>query len=505
MQGCEVGTRLRYWLTLASGMVECLCFAGVVFGYASLVFVLKKDGYFGDLCASDPDSNSTLPETGCRSQDEQFSLVFTIASFLNNFLNLVNGYLFDRFGTMATRLLGISLYTTGTLLVAFTSAAFSQMLFPALSCIAVGGILLLMTNMQVGNLFAAHRSTIITLYNGAFDSSAAVFFIIKVLYERGISLHASFLFLSFCSIIHVARTFLLMPKTHIPYPLPQCYTYGVSCGKANTYNVEQIEKMREAKQTVSQEFAGRNDAVREGGTEIEDVEKGLIFVCSVRSFRSCVLSWFFLWHLVWLSIMQLRHYLFIGTLNPMLSRLAHNDPDLVSQYTNAFAVTQLCGVLCAPWNGLILDRHKGKPRAAGETEQEADLRSSCLSLFLTSLQCLLFSVSASVPILPLQYLTFILQVLNRSFLYGGNAAFISITFPACHFGKLYGLVMSLSAVISLLQYPCFALVKGALQGDPFYVKARLSVDVALTLLTLVAFVHPLYIFIHCRKQARSKE
>lgn len=33
---------------------------------------------------------------------------------------------------------------------------------------------------EVGNLFAAHRSTIITLYNGAFDSSAAVFFIIKV-------------------------------------------------------------------------------------------------------------------------------------------------------------------------------------------------------------------------------------------------------------------------------------------------------------------------------------
>ncbi|MED6256541.1 hypothetical protein ATANTOWER_028482, partial [Ataeniobius toweri] len=56
---------------------------------------------------------------------------------------------------------------------------YSLMLFPALSCIAVGGILLLMTNMQVGNLFAAHRSTIITLYNGAFDSSSAVFLIIK--------------------------------------------------------------------------------------------------------------------------------------------------------------------------------------------------------------------------------------------------------------------------------------------------------------------------------------
>lgn len=204
----------------------------------------------------------------------------------------------------------------------------------------------------------------------------------------------------------------------------------------------------------------------------------------VASFRSCALSCFFLLHLLWLSIMQLRHYLFIGTLNTRLTRLAHSDVNLgnsarvlffilteslaasppsnhnsllcsptpspsVSQYTNAFAFTQLCGVLCAPWNGLIMDRHKGKPAnpgkthrwcqtcvcvclqsafpPEGETEREANLRSSCLSLFLTSLQCLLFSTCASVPFLPLQYLTFVLQVLNRSFMYGGSAAFISIT------------------------------------------------------------------------------
>lgn len=62
----------------------------------------------------------------------------------------------------------------------------------------------------------------------------------------------------------------------------------------------------------------------------------------------------------------------------------------------------------------------------GQSEQEADLRAAILSLFLTALQCLLFSLCATIPVLPLQYLTFILQVVNRSFLYGGNAAFISV-------------------------------------------------------------------------------
>ncbi|CAL8329775.1 unnamed protein product [Lota lota] len=493
MQSCGGGNKILYGLTLTSGIVECLGFAGLVFGFASLVFVLKQDGYFSQMCVTVNGTNNTSI-TDCSGQDENFSLVFTIASFLIAFLSLPNGYLFDRFGTMATRLLGISLYTTGTLLLAFSSAAYSLLLFLAFPCLAVGGIILLITNMQIGNLFSAHRSTIITIYNGAFDSSSSVFLIVKILYEQNISIQTSFLVLSFCSIIHLLRTFLLMPRTHIPYSPPSDYSYGLRFGKSNARNKEEIEKMR---QVASTDVAEINETADAQG-QLENVSEAQLSE-KVPSFRSCVQSWFFFWHLLWLSLMQLRHYLFIGTLNPTLIRLSNNDPALVSRFTNAFAITQLCGILCAPWNGVILDRHKGKPRAPGETEREADLRSTVVSLFVTSLQCLLFSVCATVPVLPLQYLTFGLQVLNRSFLYGGHAAFISIAFPACHFGKLYGMVMTLSALISLLQYPCFTLVKNTLNGDPFYV------DIALTFLILLVFIHPLNVFLHCRRLGQERQ
>lgn len=43
----------------------------------------------------------------CGPQDENFSLVFTVASFMNNFLTLPNGFFYDHFGTMATRLLAM--------------------------------------------------------------------------------------------------------------------------------------------------------------------------------------------------------------------------------------------------------------------------------------------------------------------------------------------------------------------------------------------------------------
>uniref|UniRef100_A0A1A7YD49 Solute carrier family 43, member 3b n=1 Tax=Iconisemion striatum TaxID=60296 RepID=A0A1A7YD49_9TELE len=470
---------VRRCLTFVTGLVECLCFAGAVFGWASLVFILKKDGYFSYECVNSTLVNGTQ-DLDCSLQDEKFSLIFTIASFMNNFLTLPNGFIFDRFGTTVTRLYGTFLYTIGTLLVAFSSPALASLLFPALSLLAVGGILFLMTNMQVGNLFGSHRSTIITLYNGAFDSSSALFLVIKLLHESGITLRVAFLFLSACSIIHVLRTFFLLPRKFIPYPLPDRYTYGMTCGKSKAVSAEVA-----ANGSVS--LAAEEAPLNKDAPKKQE-----------KSFRECFLSRFFLWHLLWLSVMQLRHYLFIGTLNPMLQRLTGGESSLVSRYTNAFAITQLCGVLCAPWNGLIMDRHKGKPRAAGESEQEADLRASVLSLFLTALQCVLFSLCASTPYLPLQYLTFILQVLNRSFLYGGNAAFISVAFPSCHFGKLYGLVMALSAVFSLLQYPCFALVKGALGGDPLYV------NVGLTVLSLLAFIHPLSIYLHCRRAASQR-
>lgn len=49
----------------------------------------------------------TFVSADCAGQDEQFSLIFTIASFMNNFLTLPNGFLFDRFGTTVTRLYGM--------------------------------------------------------------------------------------------------------------------------------------------------------------------------------------------------------------------------------------------------------------------------------------------------------------------------------------------------------------------------------------------------------------
>ncbi|XP_061756086.1 equilibrative nucleobase transporter 1-like isoform X3 [Nerophis ophidion] len=404
MWNCPKCPGVRRGLSMFTGMVECLCFAGILFGWASLDFILKTQGFFGSFCVNATGINGSQV-LDCRGQDEQFSLVFTIASFMINFVTLLNGFIFDRFGTTVARVYAICFHLMGTLMVAFSTPARAALLFPALSFIAVGGSMLLLTNFQVANLFPNNRSTVITLLNGAFDSSPAIFLIIKLVFEAGISLRDSFLFLSACSIIHVLRTVFLLPRLIIPYPLPDHYTFGLTCGKSK----KSEESVNFDPQTTD---------------EVQHVNK--------------------------------------------------EPATPVSKYTDAFAFTQLCAVLCGPWNGLILDRHKRKPRVKGMSDEEADLRSTVLSLFLTALFSLVFSICATIPVLPLQYFTFVMAVINNAFLYGGLVAFISVAFPPCHFGKLYGLEMCLGAIFSLLQYACFALVESVLEGDPLYVSIVLT-------------------------------
>nr|XP_057919048.1 equilibrative nucleobase transporter 1-like isoform X2 [Doryrhamphus excisus] len=471
---CPKSMKVRHVLTFVTGLLESLGFAGIMFGWPSLVFILKTQGFFASFCVNTTDVGGSLVQD-CTGQDEQFALVFTIASFLNNFLTLLNGLIFDRFGTLVARLFGLCLHTSGILMLAFSTPAMSMLLYPALSFIAVGGMMLLISNTQVANLFAAHRSTIITVYNGAFDTSSGVFIIIKFIYEAGIPLQASFLFLAACSVVHVLRTVFLFPRTFIPYPLPE--HYKISCGKKRSTESEQVTF-----QTSTEDALPTED--KPGDPE--------------KTFRECVLSRLFLLLLLWLSVIQLRHYLFIGTLNPTLERLAGGDSSLVSQYINAYAFTQMCHVFCSPLNGLILDRHKRRPRVAGMSEQEADLNSAVASFFLTSVMAMVFSICAAIPVLKLQYFTFVMQVLNYAFLYGGLTSFISAVFPTRHFGKLFGLMMALSAVFSLLQYACFAVVETVLHGNSLYV------DIALTILILSSFSHPVSVLVQCRNLAARR-
>ncbi|XP_078281972.1 equilibrative nucleobase transporter 1-like [Rhinoraja longicauda] len=229
--------RIKLLLTFATGVVECVGFAGVIYGWPSLVFVLKNEDYFADLCnSSDAGPWNVTGQFGCVPQDQRFALVFTIGGFVLNFGAVASGFLLDSCGIMTTRFLAIFLYTAGTLIIAFSAAASALLLFPALALIGAGGVMLLITNIKVGNLFGRKRATVITVYTGAFSSAPVTILLVKVAFEAGFSLRAIFLFTSCLSVVHVLRTVFLIPWKHIPYPLPEGFSYGFpSCHFGKLY------------------------------------------------------------------------------------------------------------------------------------------------------------------------------------------------------------------------------------------------------------------------------
>ncbi|GCB81625.1 hypothetical protein scyTo_0021431 [Scyliorhinus torazame] len=167
----SLGDRCRLYFCFATGLFECLGFAGVINGWASLVFVLRNEEYFLDVCDTILNSSSDGARNvsaGCDLQDDRFTLVFTIASFAFGFSALPGGVLFDFVGTMVTRILAM-------LQICFRTDA------PRLS-----------------------RCTM----------------------EQLIPHQSCFCWLSSLSAILILRTFLLLPITQIPYPLPERYIYG---------------------------------------------------------------------------------------------------------------------------------------------------------------------------------------------------------------------------------------------------------------------------------------
>jgi len=117
--------------------------------------------------------------------------------------------------------------TIGLILIGSAKPASSWILYPGTLLIAVAGIMVLITNMQLANLFVNTRSTVLTLLNGVYDSSSCTFMVMKILYDLGISYQQLFMVLSILTVIPWCRTFFLMPKDSIPWPLPKNFEFGI--------------------------------------------------------------------------------------------------------------------------------------------------------------------------------------------------------------------------------------------------------------------------------------
>ncbi|XP_064612367.1 equilibrative nucleobase transporter 1-like [Liolophura sinensis] len=216
------------------------------------------------------------------------------------------------------------------------------------------------------------------------------------------------------------------------------------------------------------------------------------------SLRKELCSPLFIMEVAWMSFQRLRSWLFVGVFNPWITTLAAGDQTKISYYTSVFSAMQFFGIFTAPMSGRLMDRKPGKKYQYNNPKFER-LHAAIPSFVLNCTVVLLLSICAAVPVLEVQYITFALHVINRSFIYGPNSAFVANAFPFEYFGILLGTTLTLSAIFGMVQYPLFLIIQGPLNDDP------MIINVVLILLMLLTYVHPAYIWIYLTRKLKKKK
>jgi len=151
---------------------------------------------------------------------------------------------------------------------------------------------------------------------------------------------------------------------------------------------------------------------------------------------------------------QLRLFFLVGSIGPQLEEIAlknNMDTNTSNAYVDVFSMCLLLGTLFTPIIGWIMD-NKGI------------LPGSLVTLTVG----LVFNILIMIPILQVQYVTFIFYVCFRAFFYSFLVTFMSKVFPFEHFGKILGSVYIIGALFTLTQNGLFAL--NQVYGGFFFIK-----------------------------------
>ena len=424
--------------------------------------------------------------TPAEESQASFNLVFTLSIFTVYGSSFPLGYLFDRLGTWKHRIIVGTMYTVGVALITFSTPATSFLLYPAAIIISSSAVGIFFSNLQVASLTKSYRGLTISLLNGLISTSAVVFLLVKKGYDSGINLRFMLIILLCATMIIWIRTFVLMPSKLIPFPPPNPdFEYGYKewiCFKTRSVAEHFVP--------VSLFVVGASQPVAD--QVIECTNNKTINSQDEISFKTCLKNKLFWTNLFHYSVITLRTSIVFAILQTWLGVFTLKAE--ISQLTDDFGTIILFVGLVAPLNGILFDSVVKKLQRKHNNPELINLKAFFVSMSLTSIFGMLLSL---MMMLFSPYGTFAFTLITRSFVFGGNATFLSVSFPSAHLGKLIGLANLSSALTSLLQYPILYI---AFAVDPtfYYINLVFLIVIALTL------IHPLLIYFDIKKHHQHK-
>lgn len=521
----------RRWWMAVTAVIENLLFSAVLLGWASLLIMLKNEGFYSHLCTENDthSANHTLlvemEWPSCVEQEEVLNLGFTIGSFIISGATLPLGILMDKYGPRPLRLLGSSCFAFSCALIAvaaYNPAVLSILIFVAVSFNGFGGICLTFTSLTLPNMFGNIRSTILSIMFGSYASSAVTFPGVKLIYDLGVPFKMIFWGWAGFACLVFLNCFVNWPAESFPAPEDSRYTKKVKLTGLVLEHKVTGDRCYTHVTTVGHTLSEKKDCPTD-----QSFSNGALPQQGESSppFRSSICSPIFLWSIITMAMTQLRLIFFMGAMNKMIEFLVtHGDPnptvDMVLEaenqvnfYSSIFGTMQLLCLLTCPLIGYIMDwRMKACEEEASPPEGEKSfpgpprrdrkiqkLTNAIRAFIFTNLLLVIFGIISLIDNLPIQLLAYVLHTVVRGFIHSCCGGLYAAVYPSNHFGTLTGLQSLISALFALLQQPLFMAMLGPLKGDPYWI------NIGLLALSMAGFLLPGYLLYHRRQLVRNKK
>ncbi|KAF1980354.1 MFS transporter-like protein Fmp42 [Bimuria novae-zelandiae CBS 107.79] len=469
-------------------VLACWFASGIVFGFAALKPILIQEGVYQDLCT--PEELEKGVEV-CFEQDLRLNFFFSLASTTANLSALPVGGMLDRYGPKVCFLLGSACLAVGSI---FMSLAFQIDDFDGYTIgnffLALGGNFIFLPSFQIANAFPKYAGTIVALVTGAFDASAAVFLIARLIYDvTDRTFKPQHFFLAYLAvplaILICQLTFLpsesyktpgqlQMKIEHAEDPMRDVHDSDDELPDDEVWRRRKIRSTRRKnRQKKLDKLVGSPDRRRrrEKWEEHRQDAAGVWGALHNKPAKEQMLTpWFYL--LTLLTVLQMiRMNYFIATVREQYFYML-GSIELASRINDFFDwALPIGGVISTPFLGILLD-NVSVPGV----------------LLLILVIITVIGIVGSIAALWAGYVNVILFVALRPLYYSAMSDYATKVFGFATFGRVYGTIICFSGVINLSQTGIVALTKTVFHGNPVPVNIFLAVAAFIVGVALVTYV-----------------
>ncbi|KAI9171917.1 Protein FMP42 [Paramyrothecium foliicola] len=467
-------------LQVAAAVFYCLFAAGIVFGYAALKPVLKKEGAYRDVCPAEDDTCVEI----------HLNLMFTVAAVGTNVFALPVGAILDHYGPRVCGIIGSVFLSCGALLMAYAQVLPFDALLLGYLLLALGGPFTFISSFQLSNAFPRHSGLILALLTGAFDASSALFLVYRLIFNatNGTFDHRRFflIYLIVPVTIFVLQLVLMPARSYktVGELVDQAVEADAQLDSAilddqvdegTALLQEERREQRQIREAVVADIETLLGTVNADeqvqAEERKNNASGVWGIMHENTVWEQITSPWFILICLFTIVQMTRINFFVATIRVQYAAIL-GDLEKAIQINDFFDLAlPIGGLISIPFIGLALDH-----------------TSTVVVLTALVTTATLIGILGVLPYMWAAYANVILFVLYRPFYYTAVSDYSAKVFGFRTFGTVYGLIICLSGVFNFSQSALDVLFHMTFNGNPVPVDLMLLALGLVIGIALVSFV-----------------